>query len=141
MLRRKLINHCVSCWITYILQDDTRSIQYQVNIVTYLKTEPVKLIDFTVAYDRKYFSHRTKDFTEKESCSLICEYFLNFLRINFKRTEINLNTQTYFYQLLLLPFYSHKYTDAKPPFSFTYQRCMLVAGHQIWVVLMGGISD
>jgi hypothetical protein len=22
--------YCVSCWITYILQDDTRSIQYQV---------------------------------------------------------------------------------------------------------------
>ena len=23
--------HCVSCWITYILQDDTRPIQYQIN--------------------------------------------------------------------------------------------------------------
>ena len=25
-----IIKHCVSCWITYILQDDTRSIQYHV---------------------------------------------------------------------------------------------------------------
>ena len=24
-----IIKHCVSCWITYILQDDTRSIQYE----------------------------------------------------------------------------------------------------------------
>jgi hypothetical protein len=26
-----IIKHCVSCWITYILQDDIRSIEYQVN--------------------------------------------------------------------------------------------------------------
>ena len=31
LLINSVIKHCVSCWITYILQDDTRSIQYQVN--------------------------------------------------------------------------------------------------------------
>ena len=37
MLRINLIiKHCVSCWITYILQDDTRSIQYQVSFFSSL---------------------------------------------------------------------------------------------------------
>ena len=32
MLRIKLIiKYCVSCWITDILRNDTRSIQYQIN--------------------------------------------------------------------------------------------------------------
>ena len=28
--------HCVSCWTTYIVQDDTRSLQCQVNVEAYV---------------------------------------------------------------------------------------------------------
>ena len=30
-----LRQHCVSCWTTYILQDDTRTLQCQVNVSLY----------------------------------------------------------------------------------------------------------
>ena len=33
-----IIKHCVSCWIAYVLQDITRSIQYQVNYYKIFRT-------------------------------------------------------------------------------------------------------
>ena len=39
-----IIKYCVSCWITHILQNDARSVQYQITATTTRTREPANLL-------------------------------------------------------------------------------------------------
>ena len=97
MLWMKLIiKYCVSCWITHILQNDARSVQYQITATTTRTLEPANLLPEIIT----------------TACTA---YFAKIGQMVKKKTERETNTRTSFtrtlWTLLIITIFSLEKDD------------------------------